>query len=157
RFLEIYFVFDDDGTVKVTWATEDEIFGPDHSIRKVIEKKVGPAPGRDPRETDMLVAARQGDLSRLSDLLNQGVDVNAGDYQEDHTALETAAALNEYDVALLLLQHKARGGVAMALAARNADIRMLELLRNHGADINATDRYLGTPLVDAIDGACGAI
>jgi len=158
--VHIFFVFDDDGTVRITWATRDDVYGPQQRgmpIEALIEKKLGPAPRRDRRDTELLVAARQGDLARVSDLLNQGVDVNAQDYQEKRTALESAAALNKYDVALLLLQHKARGGVAMALAASTADTRMLELLRSHDADINAADQQVGTPLVNAIDGACGPV
>ncbi|GBG34800.1 Protein kinase, putative [Hondaea fermentalgiana] len=71
----------------------------------------------------MLYAVAQDDQARVQTLLDQGVDVNVSDYDR-----RTAAHL----------------------ASSSGLLGMLQLLSEVGADLNALDRWGGTPLDDAI-------
>lgn len=65
----------------------------------------------------------QGDLVRVKQLIENGVDPNLGDY-DARTALHLAACTNQESIVEFLLAKK--------------------------ADVNARDRWCGTPLQDAI-------
>lgn len=68
--------------------------------------------------TQLCAAADAGDMRQLTRLAENGVDVNAQDYD---------------------------GRTALHIAARNGTLSAVEFLVSHKADINATDRYHSSP------------
>ena len=69
--------------------------------------------------------ARQGDIDKIQMLLDGGCDGDAADYDE-RTCLH--------------------------LAASEGNMHVVKLLVEHGADVNKTDRWGGSPLSDAVEG-----
>eukprot|EP01102_Stenamoeba_stenopodia_P010931 TRINITY_DN3333_c0_g1_i1.p1 TRINITY_DN3333_c0_g1~~TRINITY_DN3333_c0_g1_i1.p1 ORF type:complete len:1413 (-),score=426.56 TRINITY_DN3333_c0_g1_i1:107-4300(-) len=103
---------------------ENAARGKHESVLKLLTKAGGFALPHHDHETvsALCTAASEGDLARVTLLVNAGADLNKGDY--DHrTALHLAAAEGRLDV--------------------------VQYLVNAGADVNSVDRFGNTPLNDA--------
>jgi ankyrin repeat protein len=103
-------------------------------------------------------AAASGDLKKVQDLINSGVDINGRDRTNKQTALMQALAAGKNDVAKFLLDHNADPNIAdinkqmpLHLAASAGDSGMIQSLRQHGALTNIKDDFGHTPLMLAAD------
>lgn len=99
-------------------------------------------------------AAAAGDLQKVKDLINAGVDINGGDSQNGRTALMQAIASGKKDVVNLLLRAHAdvnakdnMGLTPLGYAAGNRQPEMIKALRAHGADPNLANVDGVTPLM----------
>ena len=101
------------------------------------------------------IAAANGQLEAVKLLLEYGVDVNSTSSTLD-TPLLLACLNNHYDVAEFLLENQADIhkpnilGVTCLMASIKSSTKMIELLINIGAEINARDKYNRTALHHAI-------
>lgn len=128
--------------------------------------KAALANGADVRATDptgrsaLGLAARRGDVAMVRALLDAGADIDAPD-PIGFTPLMEAARDGKAEVAMLLLERKAdlrkRAGAngleltALHLATASGQKELVNLLVARGADINARDSELATPLLWAIN------
>ncbi|HMK23099.1 MAG TPA: ankyrin repeat domain-containing protein [Terriglobales bacterium] len=101
-------------------------------------------------------AAAAGDLQKVKDLLNAGVDINGKDSQDGQTALMRAVASGNKEVTRLLLQNFAyvnatdmQGRTALTFAAGIGHPEFIKALRAKGADPNIADKDGQTPLMEA--------
>ncbi|MCA9432580.1 MAG: ankyrin repeat domain-containing protein, partial [Candidatus Omnitrophica bacterium] len=106
--------------------------------------------------TALIKAASRGDLARVKELVDAGVDVNARD-MNGKTALISAAAWDRLEIARFLLDSSAEvnarnncGCTALFSAARWNHPEMVKLLIQAGAEINIKERNGFTPLHMAI-------
>jgi cytohesin len=99
------------------------------------------------------VPARDGDLSGVQELLDDGADVNAKD-EHGWTALHYAAFSGHREIIELLLAKGANvtGMTALHYAASGGHEEIVELLLAKGADVNAKAKDGKTPL-DMANGA----
>ena len=98
------------------------------------------------------VAAREGDVSTVNELLEEGVPVDCVD-ENDRTALFWAARYNRTDVIGLLLQNGANankrdrfGTTPLHYAARSNSTEAIAVLVKHGASINIKNDYGKKPI-----------
>lgn len=101
-------------------------------------------------------AARTGDLSELTLLINRGANVN---YNPTTTALYTAALAPNLEVIKLLIENGANinlrnndreGNFPLLGAARRGTLDVCKLLLRLGADVNQRDNFGHTALEEAI-------
>ena len=98
------------------------------------------------------LAARDGDVSLLNELLDDGVPVDSVDIFDD-TALKGVARINKTDVIQVLLERGAdldkQTGVyrrtALHHAAEYNSTDVIEVLLKHGASTKIEDRHGNTP------------
>jgi len=102
--------------------------------------------------TDFHDAASVGDLERVRELLEEGIDPNARDAHGE-TPLHKAASEGHVHVARLLLEHGANpnardevGWTPLHWAAYKGHVDVVKLLLKHGADPNAQSNSGETPL-----------
>ena len=100
----------------------------------------------------LLSAAEAGNIDRAQDLLNKGVDVNAGHLGV--TALIKASYYGHLDVVKLLLNKGAEvnsqpvfGSTALIEAARKGHIEIVKILIERGAEVNAKNENSNTALM----------
>ena len=114
-------------------------------------------------------AARDGNLSAISQLINQGANVNAKiSYSEvfdtwsrrfyDYTPLSVAAEKGRLEAILLLLKRGAdiegtdgQGNTALVVAAGAGQLESVKLLLKKGAKIDNPGRFNTTALLEAAD------
>lgn len=122
-------------------------------------------------EPALMAAARSGNMETVQALLDAGADVNATEPLEHQTALMWAVAEGHLDIASRLLDEGADpnmqarvselterknadfpsgGFTPLHWAARNGDDAMINLLLEHGADLNAKNGDSSTPMMLAI-------
>jgi ankyrin repeat protein len=101
-------------------------------------------------------AAAAGDLKKIQDLIDAGVDINGKSTADGGTALEQAAASgNKAAVELLLKNHAdvnqpdLQKRTPIFMAAQNGHPEIITLLRKHGGDPNAPADFKRTPLMEA--------
>ena len=111
-----------------------------------------------PRKTassaaDIWSAAAEGDLERITQLLEKGVSVNARQPGSGSTPLNTAAVFGQTAVAKLLIKKGADvsitnpdGNSALLIASFFAHTEFVQLLLEKGAPINVKNRRGETPL-----------
>jgi ankyrin repeat protein len=78
-------------------------------------------------------------LKMAAYLLSKGADVDEGEQTNDNP-LELACSQGDKDMAALLLAHNAtmeKAPKALLNAARNGDIEIMQMLLDHGANVNA--------------------
>ena len=103
-------------------------------------------------------AAASGDLKKVQDLIQSGVDINGRDSTNKQTPLMQALASGKKDVAKFLLDHNADPTIVdinkqapLHLAASAGDSDMIQTLRQHGAHPNMKDDFGHTPLMLAAE------
>ncbi|XP_022903103.2 E3 ubiquitin-protein ligase MIB2 [Onthophagus taurus] len=128
----------------------------DAVCRLLDELPAGMVDVRSGGKTPLQVAAHQGHVTIVQELLQKGADVNACDNDGD-TCLHYAAFGNQPEVLHLLIEAGAslntsnRGGcTALHIAAHKYPPRSVQMLLNAGADPNCRDAYGDTALHDAI-------
>jgi ankyrin repeat protein len=100
-------------------------------------------------------AARSGNLTTVTMLLDKGADIRAVD--RDHgPALHAACRGKNEEIVVKLLAHGADahqtdpdGRSALHIAAADSTVQIIRRLIDHGADINAIDDNDDTPLIHA--------
>ena len=105
----------------------------------------------------LIDAAERGDLARVRELLDAGVDVDRA-RSDGVTALVAAAYPGRVEVARLLLERGAdpnhedsseQSAFLIATSEVGDDPRLLDLTFAHGADVAAKDSFNGTGLIRA--------
>ncbi|WP_020071547.1 ankyrin repeat domain-containing protein [Paraburkholderia caledonica] len=108
-----------------------------------------------PERSPLTFAAEHGDLSRVQQLVNAGVNVSAKD-DKGLDALSYAIINERPEVVEYLLKHGANantengsGITALVIAATVGDFAIIRTLHQHGAEINRATRDGVTPLMAA--------
>jgi ankyrin repeat protein len=109
-------------------------------------------------DTALVMAAYDGRLDVAKCLLDHGAAVDATGSFLYNTPLQIAMRKGHSDIAMLLLENAANPNgldtaesqTALHYAAERNDLKMIEALITHGAIIDATSRWDGTPLEHAI-------
>lgn len=108
--------------------------------------------------TELMIAATQGNAESVKYLLGRGVMVNAKN-NFGSTALMGASAGGHGDIVRMLLARKAtpdsksrNGSTALLFAARNGHAEVVDLLLAAGANVNATDNEGISALMQAVNG-----
>jgi ankyrin repeat protein len=103
----------------------------------------------------LIEAAKKGNISEVTRLLDNGPDVNAVD-AEGWTALIAASWSGQVKIVRLLIERgadlharDAGGGTALMAAAKKGRTEVVKLLLENGADPNAKDRDGSTALMEA--------
>ena len=123
-------------------------------VIKIDLRNPAPTYSGDPSK-DLMTAVGRGDTNKISDLLEQGADVNAtGGY--GNTALSMAAWEGQTTVVKALLDRGAdvnlkdsNGYTALMLAASDGGTEIVQLLLDKGADVNARTGRNGDNLDDS--------
>jgi uncharacterized protein len=105
-------------------------------------------------------AARAGDGAKVTQLLDQGADVNARD-ETGMTPLRLACRAGRADLVRLLLDRRAspdladnNGEVPLHTAARRDDLGIIQMLLGAKAAVDAKDNWGTTPLQAAAEANC---
>ena len=117
---------------------------------------IGPGGFNDrPSESDLLAAAKNGDLEQIERHLRKGADVNEVN-REQGTALNMAAMGNQPEAVRLLLERGADpnvrnddDGTPLIAAAFLGNTEVVEILIEAGADVNARNDDQSTALMAA--------
>lgn len=109
-------------------------------------------------DVELLEAVKAGDLTRVSEALENGADVDARERGWERTALMLASSPTRPHIMKALLDAGAAvdltgslGETALILAASGRGGESITLLLTHGADPNMADRDQKTPLMWAVD------
>lgn len=109
------------------------------------------------RDQGLILAAEQGDMERVRQLLEQGASVMAQD-EQGKTALIVAAYQNNLSIADLLIQSGADVNVqdntkqsAYLIATSEGYLDLLRLTLQAGANVHSKDSYNGTGLIRAAE------
>ena len=93
--------------------------------------------------TALMRAALDGNTEKVTELIQQGVDINQRD-ENGRTALMFAVINSHYETTRVLLEHGAdvnaksnKGGTALMGAASEGDLKMVQALLAGGADVHA--------------------
>ncbi|HKB64599.1 MAG TPA: ankyrin repeat domain-containing protein [Pyrinomonadaceae bacterium] len=93
--------------------------------------------------TALMRAALDGNTEKVTELIQQGVDINQRD-EDGRTALMFAVINSHYETTRVLLEYGAdvnaksnKGGTALMGAASEGDLRMVQALLDGGADVHA--------------------
>ena len=104
---------------------------------------------RQGRERDFLTAASQGNLGRLTDLVDK-VSIDARLTDDGETALHRAASRGHLKAVALLLDRGAKvdavdgeGVTPLILASYRGQTEVVKLLLERGADVNAREKRSG--------------
>ena len=121
-----------------------------------VQRKIGRESDKlDWQSKQLLEAAIAGDVTRLIDSLEKGVDIEYKD-KERRTALALATNKGNELVARLLLERGAdpefknsRGDTALIVAAFSGFLSITQLLLENGADIESSNMYGDTSIIVA--------
>ncbi|HSK66103.1 MAG TPA: ankyrin repeat domain-containing protein [Anaerolineales bacterium] len=107
--------------------------------------------------TQLILAAGEGDVEQVSQLLAQGANVTAQD-EDGRTALIAAAYRNHLTVAGLLIEAGADVNIqdetrqsAYLISTSEGYLELLHLTLEAGADVHSKDSYNGTGLIRAAE------
>ena len=109
-------------------------------------------------EESFLEAAEEGDLAKVTQMLKDGIDVNAQD-EKGYTALMWACAEKHADVAIALLKVdgirvdlvKKHGNTVLQCASHHGMLEVVEKLIEKNADVNIQDEDGDTALITACE------
>lgn len=96
----------------------------------------------------MVKASRKGDLERIKQLLDCGIDVNASNKRNEYPLIE-ALIPGHLEAVKLLLDAGANPNSALECASRKGDREIVEILLKAGGDANMNIHGL-TPLLGAV-------
>lgn len=103
----------------------------------------------------LLIAAKQGDLAAIKELIDSGADLNTTD-QHGRTALMRAVQLDDTMVLKTIVAAGAdlnaqdfEGQTALFAAVKQGNIRAVQILVAAGANVNVPDKKGWTPLMEA--------
>ncbi|WP_455198591.1 ankyrin repeat domain-containing protein [Kaarinaea lacus] len=106
--------------------------------------------------TELMSAAKNGDVIGVQKIIDRGADVNQQS-NKGKTALMFAASEGHRDVAQLLIDHGAKvniadhyGTTALIVGSTAGKHDIVELLLKHGANPDARDQSGSAPLVNAV-------
>ncbi|KAK7496799.1 hypothetical protein BaRGS_00012008, partial [Batillaria attramentaria] len=115
------------------------------------------APNPNRQLTPLMYACHKGEVEIARMLLDMGADVNGTGGFTDRFPLSVALESEQEQAAILLIDHGAnihyrsgRQRTPLHMAAFNNLSQALQILILKGADVNATDRYGDTALIDAL-------
>jgi ankyrin repeat protein len=103
-------------------------------------------PWRISKEEELISAAKEGDMSKIAQLLNKGANINYRKKDEQVTALDLAILDNNIELTNFLLEHGAdvnnttkNGYTALLVASTpySGNFDVVDTLIEHGADVNA--------------------
>ena len=99
-------------------------------------------------------ACGMGNLSLVETLITHGADLNALD-ESNHTPLMVAVQNKNYQIVKALLRDygcdpNIEGNLLLHEACGMGNLRLVEILITHGADLNALDEHGYTPLMVAV-------
>lgn len=110
--------------------------------------------------TNLMIASKKGDATKVRDLIEAGADVNAKD-SLNWTALMYASDVGQSEIVNNLIEAgadvnaKAKDGqtalINSSLYSQEKDIEIVKELIEAGADVNAEDNYNRTALEKAIN------
>ena len=105
----------------------------------------------------LIIAAREGNVGSVKNLLAQGASVHATD-AHGATALIAAAYQNHVEIAKLLIEAGADVNVkdntqqsAYLIPTADGHLKLLQLMLETGGDVHSLDSYKGTGLIRAAD------
>lgn len=105
------------------------------------------------QEPEIVVAATEGNVARIRELLAQKLDVNKRD-SKGRTALLMASIGGEVEIAAMLLDGRARtdfadklGNTPLNWASSQGEYDIVEMLLEAGADIDSQNKQGRTPLM----------
>ena len=105
------------------------------------------------QERRLIIAAGEGDMGTVRELLAEGVYVNGKTGIFDYTALYSASYYGHANIAEVLLENGAdvnaetgNGWTALRIASQEGYIDVVKILLGYGADVNAESRGGSTAL-----------
>ena len=108
---------------------------------------------------DLIDAVQNGDIDRVRELLDSGVNPNIKHYFNDDSPLISASFDGHTEIVKLLLESGAdpnigyrHGYTPLIFASKKGHSDVVRLLLEHGADINIRGKYGNTPLILASRG-----
>ena len=101
-------------------------------------------------DTKLVEAVASGDIDAVKGYIAEGADVDTEDKNEE-TVLEIACREGHKEIVKLLLENGAGMRLALHFAASYAQVDIIGILLDRGADINARDSGEVTPLFWAAD------
>jgi phosphate transport system substrate-binding protein len=114
-----------------------------------------------PSPDHLLLAAKQGKVEEIQQLLDRGVPITVADHAGE-TSLHLAAQWGREDVAAVLLDRGApleaaniEGRTPLHIAAKENQESLIKLFLDRGAALEATDRFGSTPLHLAVEWNAG--
>lgn len=118
------------------------------------------AVAEDTPEGQLVLAAREGRVERVRELLAQGIPPDAPESKNGHRALHQAAEAGQREVVELLLAHGAdptgrdgNGHTPLMWAAQAASVEVGERLLDAGAEVNDRSDTGETPLTQLVGGS----
>ena len=103
------------------------------------------------------VACKVGNLRSIQTLITHGADLNAKD-EHGHTPLMTAVEYQRHEIVKLLICNYGcdiKGCFPLHVACKVGNLRSIQTLITHGADLNALDEHGYTPVMTAVEhGRC---
>ena len=141
-----------EATPQINYArhTPANVTAPTHNV----PTPTPPAPRLNPQQANSMLfnTAKSGNAAQITNLINQGANVNAANGNGE-TALHAAASTGNLAAARALLQHGAnpnaltiRGWTPLHTAARFGRGNVAALLLNHGAQRNSVNADGRTPM-----------
>lgn len=144
--LEVHIVLNinADQTVQVTF-----FLGPD--LSEYVPNETPAEAARRAAQHAFFEAARRGDIKELQEHLDAGVDINRLYRDLRGSAIGSAVQANQHEAVAFLLDSGAEIRDSIWYAARDSDVHMLDVLVEHGGDVNQHGLYGGTPLCVAVE------
>ena len=109
-------------------------------------------------KTEYLNAVKQNNISKIANLVSEGLDINVREEKNGWTALHYAVYYGHYKMAKYLLENGAltevktkNGETPLHLAVKKGNIEMVKLLLEYGAETDVVDNKGKKPIDYAIE------